>query len=82
MSEKAQLVVDAASAAAIAKVTTYSGVCISLAAWFNSLNAWVPLLSLTLAAATFAVNWYYKRQENKRADEIHRQKLGVKNEND
>lgn len=31
----------------------------------------IPWLSLALAFLTFIVNWYYKRQENKRAEEKH-----------
>lgn len=71
MSEKAQLAVDAAVAASTATKFTYGCLGLStLFSWLEGVNM-IPWLSLALAFLTFIVNWYYKRQENKRAEEKH-----------
>lgn len=78
MSAKAQLITDAASAAS-SKIT-YSCFGLSfLSDWlFNAVT--LPWLTFTLAFLTFIVNLYYKRQENKRAEEMHSQNMGKKND--
>lgn len=71
MSEKAQLAIDAAVAASTATKFTYGCLGVgTLFSWVASIN-WIPWLSLLLAFLTFFVNWYYKRQEDKRAEEKH-----------
>ena len=74
MSEKAQLAVDAAVAASTATKFTYGCLGFStLFSWLEGINM-IPWLSLGLAFLTFIVNWYYKRQEDRRAEEKHRGK--------
>lgn len=72
MSESKGAVVDVVASAATK--TTYTGaaggfiahlLAIDVLAWFG----------IAVAVGGFIVNWYYKRQENARADEIHRLKV-------
>lgn len=71
MSEHKTAVVEmAASVSSAASKTTYVGATSGFLAWLVSIDvlAW---LGIAIALGGFLVNWYYKRLENKRADEIH-----------
>lgn len=43
-----------------------------------SLNDIAVIVGIGCTIGTFAVNWYYKRQENKRAQEVHDAQMGNK----
>lgn len=64
----------AATVSSAASKTTYAGAASGFVAWLASVDvlAW---MGIALALAGFVVNWYYKRLENKRADEIHELKV-------
>ena len=64
----------AATVSSAASKTTYAGAASGFVAWLASVDvlAW---MGIALALAGFVVNWYYKRLENKRADEIHQLRL-------
>lgn len=64
----------AATVSSAASKTTYAGAASGFVAWLASVDvlAW---MGIALALAGFIVNWYYKRLENKRADEIHKLKV-------
>lgn len=64
----------AATVSSAASKTTYAGAASGFVAWLASVDvlAW---MGIALALAGFVVNWYYKRLENKRADEIHKLKV-------
>lgn len=71
MSDQKTAVVEmAASVSSAASKTTYFGATSGFLAWLVSVDvlAW---LGIAIALGGFAVNWYYKRLENKRATEIH-----------
>ena len=71
MSDQKTAVVEmAASVSSAATKTTYAGAASGFLAYLASIDvlAW---LGIAIALGGFAVNWYYKRLENKRADEIH-----------
>ena len=71
MSEHKTAVVEmAASVSSAATKTTYAGAASGFLAYLASVDvlAW---LGIAIALGGFVVNWYYKRLENKRADEIH-----------
>lgn len=71
MSDQKTVVVEmAASVSSAASITTYFGATSGFLAWLVSVDvlAW---LGIAIALGGFAVNWYYKRLENKRATEIH-----------
>lgn len=72
MSEKAQLAIDAVVAASTSTKVTYGCLTLGTVSSFVANINWVPWLSFGLALLTFIVNWYYKRQENKRAEENHK----------
>lgn len=75
MSEHKTAVVEmAASVSSAATKTTYAGAASGFLAYLASVDvlAW---LGIAIALAGFVVNWYYKRLENKRADEIHELKV-------
>lgn len=75
MSDQKTAVVEmAASVSSAASKTTYAGAASGFVAWLASVDvlAW---MGIALALAGFVVNWYYKRLENKRADEIHKLKV-------
>ncbi len=64
----------AATVSSAASKTTYAGAASGFVAWLASVDvlAW---MGIALALAGFVVNWYYKRLENKRANEIHKLKV-------
>ncbi|TCB73187.1 holin [Acinetobacter sp. ANC 4177] len=71
MSDQKTAVVEmAASVSSAATKTTYAGAASGFLAYLASIDvlAW---LGIAIALGGFVVNWYYKRLENKRADEIH-----------
>ena len=75
MSDQNSAVMEmAAPVSSAASKTTYAGAASGFVAWLASVDvlAW---MGIALALAGFVVNWYYKRLENKRADEIHQLRL-------
>ena len=38
----------------------------------TALGLFIAIAGLLVSFMSFLINWYYKRQENKRADELHR----------
>lgn len=71
MSDQKSAVMEmAATVSSAASKTTYAGAASGFVAYLASIDvlAW---LGIAIALSGFAVNWYYKRLENKRADEIH-----------
>lgn len=75
MSDQKSAVMEmAATVSSAASKTTYAGAASGFVAWLASVDvlAW---LGIVIAIAGFAVNWYYKRLENKRADEIHQLRM-------
>ena len=75
MSDQKTAVVEmAASVSSAATKTTYAGAASGFLAYLASVDvlAW---LGIAIALVCFVVNWYYKRLENKRADEIHELKV-------
>ena len=75
MSDQKSAVMEmAATVSSAASKTTYAGAASGFVAWLASVDvlAW---MGITIALGGFAVNWYYKRLENKRADEIHKLKV-------
>ena len=75
MSDQKSAVMEmAATVSSAASKTTYAGAAFGFVAWLASVDvlAW---MGIALALAGFVVNWYYKRLENKRADEIHQLRL-------
>ena len=75
MSDQKTAVMEmAATVSSAASKTTYAGAASGFVAWLASVDvlAW---MGIALALAGFVVNWYYKRLENKRADEIHQLRM-------
>ena len=75
MSDQKSAVMEmAATVSSAASKTTYAGAASGFVAYLASIDvlAW---LGIAIALGGFAVNWYYKRLENKRADEIHRLRM-------
>lgn len=75
MSDQKTAVMEmAATVSSAASKTTYAGAASGFVAWLASVDvlAW---MGIALALAGFVVNWYYKRLENKRAEEIHQLKV-------
>ena len=72
MSESKGAVVDVVASAATK--TTYTGAAGGFIAHLLSIDilAW---FGIAVAVGGFAVNWYYKRLENKRAQELHELRL-------
>lgn len=72
--QKAAVMEMAATVSSAASKTTYAGAASGFVAWLASVDvlAW---MGIALALAGFVVNWYYKRLENKRADEIHQLRM-------
>jgi len=71
MSDQKSAVMEmAATVSSAASKTTYAGAASGFVAYLASIDvlAW---LGITIALGGFVVNWYYKRLENKRAEEIH-----------
>ena len=71
MSDQKSAVMEmAATVSSAASKTTYAGAASGFLAYLASVDvlAW---LGIAIALGGFVVNWYYKRLENKRADEIH-----------
>lgn len=71
MSDQKSAVVEmAATVSSAASKTTYAGAASGFVAYLASIDvlAW---LGIAIALGGFAVNWYYKRLENKRADQLH-----------
>ncbi|ENV87124.1 holin [Acinetobacter radioresistens] len=73
MSEsKAAAVMEmAATVSSAATKTTYFGGASSFFAFLIS-NQVIAVLGVCIALGGFIVNWYYKRLENRRADELHK----------
>lgn len=59
-----------AAVTTVASKSTYGGAATSLLGWMVSSQATV-LVGLAVAVGGFIVNWYYKREANKRALELH-----------
>lgn len=75
MSDQKSAVMEmAATVSSAASKTTYAGAASGFLAYLASVDvlAWLGIL---FAFGGFMVNWYYKRLENKRADEIHRLRM-------
>lgn len=75
MSDQKSAVMEmAATVSSAASKTTYAGAASGFVAYLASIDvlAW---LGIAIALGGFAVNWYYKRLENKRADEIHQLRM-------
>lgn len=75
MSDQKTAVMEmAATVSSAASKTTYAGAASGFVAYLASVDvlAW---MGIALALAGFVVNWYYKRLENKRADEIHQLRM-------
>lgn len=75
MSDQKTAVMEmAATVSSAASKTTYAGAASGFLAYLASIDvlAWS---GIALALAGFIVNWYYKRLENKRADEIHQLRM-------
>lgn len=75
MSDQKTAVMEmAATVSSAASKTTYAGAASGFLAYLASIDvlAWA---GIALALAGFVVNWYYKRLENKRADEIHQLRM-------
>ena len=72
--QKAAVMEMAATVSSAASKTTYAGAASGFLAYLASIDvlAW---LGITIALGGFVVNWYYKRLENKRADEIHQLRI-------
>lgn len=72
--QKSSVMEMAATVSSAASKTTYFGATSGFLAYLASIDvlAW---LGIVIAIAGFAVNWYYKRLENKRADEIHQLRM-------
>ncbi|ENW15639.1 hypothetical protein L313_2821 [Acinetobacter haemolyticus CIP 64.3 = MTCC 9819] len=72
--QRAAVAEVAATISSAASKTTYAGAASGFVAYLASIDvlAW---LGIAIALGGFAVNWYYKRLENKRADEIHQLRI-------
>ena len=71
MSDHAHLTAETAAVISdVASKTTYIGGLGGFFAWLLSIDI-LPWAGLFVAMAGLIVNWYYRRQENKRAQEIH-----------
>lgn len=71
MADRAQLTAETAAVISdVASKTTYIGGLGGFFAWLLSIDI-LPWAGLFVAMAGLIVNWYYRRQENKRAQEIH-----------
>lgn len=71
MTDKTQTAIQIAETAS---KTTYLGGIGGSVAWLFNID-WLPWLGLLIAFFGFVVNLYFKRLENKRAEEIHRLKM-------
>ncbi len=71
---KASVMEMAASVSSAATKTTYAGAASGFLAYLAAIDvlAW---LGIAIALGGFFVNWYYKRLENKRANELHQLKI-------
>ena len=75
MSDKNQAVIEIASAvSSTASKTTYIGAYGGVVGWLLSID-WLPWLGFVIAFSGFIVNLYFKRLENKRAEEMHKLKI-------
>ena len=71
MVDQAHLTAETAAVISdVASKTTYIGGLGGFFAWLLSIDI-LPWAGLFVAIAGLIVNWYYRRQENKRAQEIH-----------
>ncbi len=78
MQEKLSLLTDTSTTLAqVAEKTTYCSLSLGFATWLANVDI-IPLLSIILALMTFILNAYFKRIENKRAEEIHKKNMGEK----
>ena len=71
MQDRTQTAIEVAETAS---KTTYFGAFGGAVTWLMSID-WLPLLGLLIALAGFITNVYFKRIENKRAQEIHDLKI-------
>lgn len=78
MSEHTEAAIETTNAvtAAAAKTTVVGGVATAGAKFFGLdpitlIGLVVGVGGLIISIFSFLINWYYKRQENKRAEEIH-----------
>ncbi|MDU4437316.1 MAG: holin [Neisseria sp.] len=68
---KLEASVQAASQASnYASSATYSGASVGIVGVLGGID-WIAIAGLTIAAAGFIVNLYYKAKENRRAEELH-----------
>lgn len=81
MSEHAEAAIETTNAvtAAAVKTTVVSGAATASAKFFGLdpitfIGLVVGVGGLIISIFSFIVNWYYKRQEDKRAEELHRLK--------
>ncbi|RZG85796.1 holin [Acinetobacter venetianus] len=79
MSDHTETIVETTNAvtAAAAKTTVVGGVATAGAKFFGLdpitfIGLVVGVGGLIISIFSFLINWYYKRQENKRAEEIHK----------
>lgn len=71
MADRAHLTAETAAVISdVASKTTYIGGLGGFFAWILSIDI-LPWAGLFVAMAGLIVNWYYRQQENKRAQEIH-----------
>ena len=71
MADRAHLTAETAAVISdVASKTTYIGGLGGFFAWLLSIDI-LPWAGLFVAMAGLIVNWHYRRQENKRAQEIH-----------
>jgi len=78
MSEYTEAAIETSSAvtATAAKTTVLGGVATASAKFFGLdpitfIGLVVAIGGLIISIFSFLINWYYKRQENKRAEELH-----------
>lgn len=73
MSEKTQAV--DAFASAIASKTTYVGSGAAFAAFFTSIESWIPWFGVGLAVIGYITNLVFQARRDKREREEHEQKM-------
>lgn len=65
-----------AAISTIASKFTYGSAGASIIGWLASSEATV-LISITIAVASFFVNWYYKHKQHQREQAEHDQRMGL-----
>lgn len=82
MADRAHLTAETAAVISdVASKTTYIGGLGGFFAWLLSIDI-LPWAGLFVAMAGLIVNWYYRRRDDKRAQELHDFKMGKRNEID